>query len=94
MLSTCPPRVTGVALVVSSCPTTRYCWCCSVRLLLLDGPVLLALLWSSQAVDDQELLVLLVLRWSSQAVDDQLLLQRCFLLLQRFFPLEKQLQLL
>ena len=50
MLSTCPPRVTGVALAVSSCPRTR---CCCVRLLLLDGPVLLlllVLLWSSQAV--------------------------------------------
>jgi hypothetical protein len=50
MLSTCPPHVTGAALAVSSCPTTRYCWCCSVRLLLLDGPVLLVLRWPSQAV--------------------------------------------
>ncbi|SFU11063.1 hypothetical protein SAMN04487915_11185, partial [Arthrobacter sp. ov118] len=27
MLSTCPPRVTDVALAVSSCPTTRCYWC-------------------------------------------------------------------
>jgi hypothetical protein len=26
MLSTCPPHVTGAALVVSSCPTTRCYW--------------------------------------------------------------------
>ena len=26
MLSTCPPRVTGAALVASSCPTTRCYW--------------------------------------------------------------------
>lgn len=50
MLSTCPPRVTATALAVSSCPTTRCYWCCCVRLLLLDGPVLLVLLWPSEAV--------------------------------------------
>jgi hypothetical protein len=41
MLSTCPPRVAGVALAVSSCPTTRCCWCCSGRLKLSDDQVLL-----------------------------------------------------
>ena len=51
MLSTCPPRVTGVALAVSSCPTARCYWCCSGRLKLSDGQVLLVLLWPSQAVD-------------------------------------------
>ncbi len=50
MLSTCPPRVTGVALVVSSCPTTRCCWCCAGGLKLSDDQVLLVLRWSSQAV--------------------------------------------
>ncbi len=47
MHPTCPPGITGVALAVSSCPTARYC---CIRLLLLDGPVLLILLWPSQAV--------------------------------------------
>jgi hypothetical protein len=75
------PGVTGVALAVSSCPTTRCYWCCAGRLKLSDDQVLLVLRWPSQAVrrpgcywccagrlklsDDQ---VLLVLRWPSQAV--------------------------
>jgi hypothetical protein len=50
MLSTCPPHVTGVALAVSSCPTTRCYWCCSGRLKLSDDQVLLVLRWPSQAV--------------------------------------------
>jgi hypothetical protein len=65
MLSTCPPRVTGDALAVSSCPTTRCYWCCAGRLKLSDDQVLLVMLWPSQAVDDQ---VLLVMLWPSQAV--------------------------
>ncbi|MDQ0867391.1 hypothetical protein QF036_005042 [Arthrobacter globiformis] len=44
------PGITGVALAISSCPTTRYYWCCSGHLKLSDDQVLLVLLWPSQAV--------------------------------------------
>jgi hypothetical protein len=90
MLSTCPPHVTGAALVVSSCRrpdltgtaasvsyclTARYCWYCAGRLKLSTTRYYWYCCVRHLVLDGP---VLLVLRWPSQAVNDQLLLQRFF----------------